>query len=65
MVQLTPAGLFAAVALGCFIAVATPAYALFFSLGWGWRLWIAGTSHVMSFALYQQLSLPARRYSGR
>ena len=61
MVRLTPAGIFVTLVVGFIVAGATPAYALLLGLGWGWRLWIAAASHVMSFALYEHLSLPVRR----
>ena len=50
-----------AVILWFFIAASTPTVAIFLALGWAWRLWIAGVSHVMSFAIYQQLYLLVRR----
>ena len=46
--RLTPAGIFAVVAIVGLIAASIPVYALVLGLGWAWRLWIATVLYMVS-----------------
>ena len=55
--RLTPAGIFAVVAIVGLIAAAIPVYALALGLGRAWRLWIATVLYMVSAV---DILLPSR-----